>query len=409
MMVTDTFRVGEPDITLRSSLSSLVPQPSGPLLPKDAGSIGVSVPLVKNYEGAMLKLSAGTARAAPAIPSPLSLIEEGIHRSYSSSHASSSSSSSPSANTTPTDAPNGSEVDEESIVRSPEQFVHRLRLSRDTPSQEFSIRLNQWTLIGMNGMWAVQSNRDHVESSASSTTASEDDSSLTWQLPGFIQVQWISFNKWNVLQRDVCPSDEIKWDLVLIGKKLSAMDAHISVPRQALVYHLYSAVSKIMDHTSSARAAYEIPLEQKSESFSNDRPLQTLICSDLCTRLAAVLFDGFNDWSILRKYHIWDFVNDAATERSGISSISSIALPLTIRDITATSTNPNVRFRNFVISALNARQLFAWMSELFNNQPEVSDYYDDLSLVRQLPSVVLTALAPLSEIPLEMNFEKEKP
>ena len=397
--IVDTFKIGESHHLFRSSLSSLAPQHLGSLL-SDADHVESSVPLVKNVnEGASLKLSSGGYRLAPLVPSPLALLEEGIQRSFSKSTQ---------AELTGTYHQNNND-DDILVVKTPEEFVQHLRRFREQPLQEIRIRLGIWRLIGANGCLAAQVD-DHVtNTSPSSPNEQDDDPSFTWQLPGFLVIQWISFDHWRVSQREPAAFDEIKWDLASVGKKLSHMDAFIAIPRQAVLYHLYAVVSKIMHHTQSVRSAFETPLEQQSDTLSADKLLQNLVRSDLCTRIAAVLFDGFNDWSLLRKFHIWDFIYDAALDRSGLRTFASLNLPLTVKDIAAATQDSNIRFRNFVISAMNSRQLFAWMTELLHNQAEVSDYYDDISLVKQVPSMVLGALAPLSELNLELSWEKGAP
>jgi hypothetical protein len=394
----DTFQVGSQKVTIRSSLSSLAPQQMGVPLLSEAEFVSSSSPVVKagsaTSDEPRLKLEVGSARQRPMVPSPLALLEESIRAS--AEHLES-----------PEPLQENTLREGEELVETPDRLVAILQQSKSNPSTEYRLKLNHWSLLGVKGVWVMQST---LGSEDETDDPYDPETSYTWHLPGFLQVRWHGHDQWHVTTRELSPADEITWDLPTIGRKLAALDAVIPVQRQALIYHLYGTVQKILTFPCvlAARNAFEVPLEQKVDSLS-DPQLEKLIRSDLCTRLASVMLDGFNDWSILRKYHIWDFIHDAALEKTNLWSVGSIHLPLAVKDINLSSTDPNIRFRNFITTALGNRQLYPWMAELISNQPQVSDYYDDISLVRQLPTMFLHALAPLSNVPVQLSPEKSPP
>lgn len=289
-------------------------------------------------------------------------------------------------------------------VQTPDAFMVLLKHAIRHPEREVLIQLGDRVLLGVNGTWVAQDAYIRDADFRDLEADFDPETGYTWHLPGFLQVRWYRHNVWSISSREASPSDEIKWNLLGVGKLLEGFSSFLPVPRQALLYHLYSSVNKILEETLEVRSSYDIPLEQQSEKLQSSA-IELLVRRDLCTRLAAVLLDGFNDWSIFRKYHIYDFIRDASLDRLTVSGFGTLTLPLVIADVDASSDDPNIRFRNFVASALNQRHLYTWIAYLFKNQAQVSDYFDDESLVRQLPLVILNALAPLSSIPFNLPLE----
>lgn len=391
--IAEKFIVGDKEVYVRSSLSSLAPQAVGQLLLSENPSLEMSEPLVRASPGPSSSTehlrASDSKRLGPSVPSPMSLLELEINRSYDEET---------------TVAPPIRERDNVISVQTPDAFMVLLKHSKRHPEREVLIQLGERVLMGINGTWVAQDTYFGEAVHHALEADFDPETGYTWQLPGFLQVRWHRHNVWTVSTREASPSDEIKWNLLGVGKLLESYSSFLSLPRQALLYHLYASVNKIMEETAEVREAYDIPLEQQGEKLATPA-LELLVRRDLCTRIAAVLLDGFNDWSIFRKYHIYDFLHDASLDRQAVSGFGALQLPLVIADVEASSEDPNMRFRNFIVSALNQHNLYTWVAHLFKNQPQVSDYYEDESLVRQLPLVILNALAPLSSISLHMPLE----
>lgn len=407
-IITETFKIGnDKEIVLQSSLSSLAPQPIGQLLLSEPSAVEMSSPLIKSNgssgEKDELRISSAlsnTKRHGPSVPSPLVLLEQDILRSYEHQINSTSNRQSDTEG----------EESEIKSVETPDAFIAVLKQAIANPATEVTLKLGSKTLLGLNGTWVAQDARGVVLEAENDLDADFDpETCYTWHLPGFLRVRWYSHNSWSVVPREANPADEIKWNMIGVGKLLEGFSTFLPASRRALLYHLYNTVHTILQETSFMRSSYEIPLEQKSENLLSAQS-EILVRRDLCTRLAGVLLDGFNDWSIFRKYHIFDFIRDAATDKTNLpfSGVDVFQLPLLIADVEATSEDPNVRFRNFVVGALNHKMLYTWMAYLFKNLPQVTDYYDDESLVRQLPAVILNSLAPLSELPFHIAMERPK-
>ena len=392
-IIEDTFKLGDKEVFVRSSLSSQAAQPVGQMLLSDSASLETSEPLVRASNGAsslteQLRAS-DSIRQRPAVPSPMSILEQEINRSYDQE--------------THTPPP---VKERENVIsaQTPDALMVLLRHAKIHPDREVYIQLGERVLLGYNGTWIAQDTYFKTDNLRDLEADFDPETGYTWHLPGFLQIRWYRHNTWSITSREASPSDEIKWNLLGVGKLLEDFNKFMSVPRQALVYHLYSSVHKIMEETLEVRESYDIPLEQQGEKLATPE-IELLVRRDLCTRLAAVLLDGFNDWSIFRKYHIYDFIHSAGLDRLNVSGFGALQLPLVIADVESSSEDSNVRFRNFVVAALNQRLLYTWMAHMFKNQPQVSDYYEDESLVRQISLVILNALAPLSSIAFHIPLE----
>lgn len=392
-VIEDTFKLGDKEVFVRSSLSSQAPQPVGQMLLSDSASLETSLPLVRSSNGVSSSTeqlrASDSVRQRPAVPSPMSILEQEINRSYDQE--------------THTPPPI---KERENVIsaQTPDALMVLLRHARIHPDREVLIQLGERVLLGLNGTWVAQDTYYRDDNLRDLEADFDPETGYTWYLPGFLQVRWYRHNTWSITSREASPSDEIKWNLLGVGKLLEDFNKFLSVPRQALVYHLYSSVHKIMEETTDVRESYDFPLEQQGEKLLTPA-IELLVRRDLCTRLAAVLLDGFNDWSIFRKYHIYDFIHEAGLDRTNVHGFGALQLPLVIADVEDSSDDSNVRFRNFVVAALNQRLLYTWMAHMFKNQPQVSDYYEDESLVRQVPLVVLNALAPLSSLAFHIPLE----
>lgn len=406
--MADTFQIGDKEITLRSSLSSLTEQIPGSSLLSDADIIQSNTPLIKASPVEDESSSTKPKRTAPLVPSPLSLLEESLGRPYSEEDTIESEERD-------IEEPEQPTTNDVIAVESPDKFVELLKQSKLEPTVERRIKINSWILIGMNGHWAVQPARrrrgrdmnDAPPLSPAIDDAYDPETSFTWHLPGFITIRWYRQSSWSVTTRELSPADEIKWDLVSIGKRLQSMDKVMTVARQALVYHLHSTIHKISVLYQSVRSAYEVPIEQQAERLDDakDKDLGKLIRGELCMRVAAVLFDGFNDWSLLTKYHIWDWILEAAMDRTSTAQLEALALLSTVRQIeqATPASDQNVKFRNFIVSALNQRLLYQWMLALINNTEQAEEWFDEISLVRQVPQLLTAAFAPLSALPFQLS------
>lgn len=102
----------------------------------------------------------------------------------------------------------------------------------------------------------------------------------------------------------------------------------------------------------------------------------------LCTALSRVLLHGFKSFKPIGRYHIWDFVDascEATSKRLQLDgqkfSHAEYTLRTAVVDVNsheAMANNPNIKFRSFVCSGLNSRELHEWMKVRSMDKPKQS-------------------------------------
>jgi len=204
-----------------------------------------------------------------------------------------------------------------------------------------------------------------------------------------------------------------------------------------------SLPSEALEVLRKATAALETHFAQEgtrgiaAEVLGNDqsnKEIAVLVRGQLCTALSRVLLHGFKSFKLIGRYHIWDFVQQASIStrerlhKGGASTKSADeqqreraeqAMAAAVEAVNSLDAggeggpvnNPNIKFRSFVCSGLNAGLMHEWIGVMTADEETMNKFYEVWAYVRvrdhaALPEM-MAAIKPLSAFRFSLSLDYE--
>jgi len=145
--------------------------------------------------------------------------------------------------------------------------------------------------------------------------------------------------------------------------------------------------------------------EERKIKFNDkqNKKIASLVRGKLCTALANVIGHNLKSTILLRKIHLWNFI-EACTSEVTHANVGALSIVNAVRTINSLpTTDPNMKFRCFICDALNNKSLATWLKYLTQNYVIIDKFYEDESLVR-LSDVFQKFITCLSTLPLDIPF-----
>mmetsp|Transcript_47068 Transcript_47068/g.100480 ORF Transcript_47068/g.100480 Transcript_47068/m.100480 type:complete len:172 (-) Transcript_47068:573-1088(-) len=161
-----------------------------------------------------------------------------------------------------------------------------------------------------------------------------------------------------------------------------------------------------------------------ADQLGNDqtnKEIAVLVRGQLCTALSRVLLHGFKSFKLIGRYHIWDFVQQACDatreikeknmpERTMAEAVDAVNR-LDAGGESGPANNPNIKFRSFVCSGLNAGMMHEWIGVMTSDEETMNKFYEAWAYVRvrdhaALPEM-MAALKPLAVFSFSLSLDYE--